>query len=313
MPNMSRSPHRFTLYGLKIQSDIPIPEAQDGAAAPGAVDLTIRRAEALSADEAVEPEDSPSVRQNTDGTLVMTFAQIGQYRVSSSEIIIRPEADAADDLLRLPILGLVLSAVLVGRGLPVLHASALKVGGEAVAFIGDKRFGKSTMAATMVQRGHTLVSDDVVVLDAQEPSGWSVRLGPYGVKLWPDAIESLGIGDEAHYPLCEGATKRILETRGRHVSNPVPLRRIYVLGRGEQVEVVPITAADGLVELMRNAFMYRYPEVVEDASTQLLATYAPIRRTVDMKILRRPVDKGLLTEVAEAIEADVQLHPAPAQ
>ena len=60
---------------------------------------------------------------------------------------------------------------------------------------------------------------------------------------------------------------------------------------------------------MRNAFMYRYPEAVEDAAAQLLATYAPLRRTVDMKILRRPVDKDLLTEVAEAIEADVQLHP----
>jgi hypothetical protein len=302
-------PYRYLLYGLTIDSDIAIPEAQDVAHGGRPVDLTIRLAEPLPGNEAIEPEDSPAVRRQPDGTLDMTFARIGHYSVTSSEIVIRPEANAAADLLRLPVIGLVLSAVLVMRGLPALHASALKVGEEAVAFIGDKRFGKSTMAATMVQRGHQLVSDDVVVLDAREPSGWTVRPGPFGIKLWPDAIDSLGIEDAAHYPLYEGATKRTLRTRGRHATTPLPLRRIYVLGRGEQVEVGPITASDGLVELMRNAFMYRYPEAVENASAQLLEKYAPLRRTVDMKILRRPVDKSLLTEVAEAIEADVQLHP----
>ena len=51
-----------------IESDLAIPEAQDGAAAPGAVDLTIRRAEALPADEPWSPktrlscDDSPMVR-----------------------------------------------------------------------------------------------------------------------------------------------------------------------------------------------------------------------------------------------------------
>ena len=100
----------------------------------------------------------------------------------------------------MPILGTRAISVLVRRGLPVLHGSAIMVGDEAVAFIGDKRFGKSTMAATMVQRGHTLVTDDVVVLDRSEPSGWAVRPGPFGMKLWPDAIESLGIGDERTTP-----------------------------------------------------------------------------------------------------------------
>ena len=60
-----------------------------------------------------------------------------------------------------------------------------------------------------------------------------------------------------------------------------------MLSQGEQVRIEPISALDGLIELMRNAFMYRYPETVEDAAAQLLATYAPLRRTVDMKILRR--------------------------
>lgn len=305
-------PEDYSLYGLAIRSDIPIPEALSMAPISGAVDVTIRRDNLLPANEAVQPEDSPAVRRRPDGRLDMSFARIGQYRISSSEIIIRPAADAADDLLRLPLLGLVPSAVLVRRGVPVLHASALRVGDEAVAFIGDKRFGKSTMAATLWERGHQLISDDVVVLDPSSPSGQAVRPGPIGVKLWPDAVESLGIADQAHYPLCEGATKRILDTRERHATEPVPLRRLYVLGRGEQVGVAPITASDGLIELMRNSFMYRYPEAVENASAQLLKKYAPIRRTIDMKILLRPVDKDRLPEIAETIEADIHTSAAPA-
>ena len=304
-----KPPYRYLLYGLTIASDLAIPEAQDGAAAPGAVDLTIRRAEALPADETVEPQDTPVMHHKPDGTMEMIFEQVGQYHVGRSAITVFPVAGVADDILRLPILGLVLSTVLAQRGLPVLHASALRVGNGAVAFIGNKRFGKSTMAATLLGRGHPVVSDDVVVLDPREPSGWSVRPGPFGIKLWPDAIDRLGIEDAAHYPLYEGATKRILRTRGRHVAEPVPLQRIYVLGRGEQVRIEPIAASDGLIELMRNAFMHRYPEMATNADAQLLQTYAPIRRTVDMKILRRPADMDLLPEVAEASEADVRTHP----
>ena len=58
-----------------------------------------------------------------------------------------------------------------------------------------------------------------------------------------------------------------------------------MLSQGEQVHIEPITASDGLIELMRNAFMYRYSEAVEDAAAQLLEKYAPLRRTIDMKIL----------------------------
>lgn len=304
--------HTFILYGLAVHSAIDIPEAHRWEPPDRSADVIIRRAEVLPQGALEEREDGPVVSRQPGGTLLMEFKNIGRYQVDPSGITIWPIAGVADDLLRLPILGLVLSAVLVGRGLPVLHASALRVGDEAVAFIGDKRFGKSTMAATLWERGHHLISDDVVILDPREPSGWTVRPGPTGVKLWPDAIESLGIPDQAHYPLCEGATKRILDTRERHATEPVPLRRIYVLGRGEQVKVESITASDGLIELMRNAFMYRYPEVVPNAQAQLLATYAPIRRTVDMKVLLRPADKDRLTEVAEAIEADLQTSAAPA-
>lgn len=305
-------PKDYSLYGLAIRSDIAIPEALSIAPILGAVDVTIRRAETLQADETAEPRDVPVVKWKPDGVMAVTFEQVGQYHVSQSEITVFPVAGVTDDVLRLPILGLVISAVLVQRGLPVLHASALKVRGEAVAFIGDKRFGKSTMAATLWARGHQLISDDVVVLDPCESVGWAVRPGPLGIKLWPDAIEALGIEEEAHYPLYEGATKRVVRTQERHATESVPLRRIYVLSRGERVELAAITASDGLRELMRNAFMHRYPEVTPNAPAQLLAKYAPIRRTVDMKLLRRPVDKDRLTEIAEAIETDVSTAPTSA-
>lgn len=311
LPTVRLMYHSFLLYGLTVQSAIDIPEAHQWEPPEMPADLVIRRGEILPKGALEKLKASPVVSRRPDGTLHMEFKRLGRYHVDPSRITFCPVPGVADDVPRLPLLGLVLSAVLVGRGLPVLHASALKIGNEAVAFIGDKGFGKSTMAATLWKRGHALISDDVVVLDAQKPFGWTVRPGPIGIKLWPDAIESLGIADVAHYPLSEGATKRILDTREWHASEHIPLRRIYVLGHGDHVEVEPISASDGLVALMRNAFMYRYPEVVPNAAVQLLTTYAPIRRTVDMRMLRRPANKERLTDVAEAIEADLEFNVVP--
>lgn len=71
---------------------------------------------------------------------------------------------------RLPILtaGTVLAAICQLNGRLVLHASAVAVGGSAVAFVGDSGAGKSTLAAMACLGGAELVTDDVLRV---EPHG----------------------------------------------------------------------------------------------------------------------------------------------
>jgi hypothetical protein len=62
------------------------------------------------------------------------------------------------------LLGPVLAFVLRLRGVTCLHASAVALGGRAVAFLGPPGAGKSTIAAALARRGHAVLTDDLLAL-----------------------------------------------------------------------------------------------------------------------------------------------------
>ena len=66
--------------------------------------------------------------------------------------------------------GTVLSFVLMLRREVVLHASAVDVGGRAVAFVGASGMGKTTLATLLCRDGGLLVTDDVLRLE-HDPDG----------------------------------------------------------------------------------------------------------------------------------------------
>ena len=62
------------------------------------------------------------------------------------------------------LLGWVLSFALVKQGYEPLHATAVVVDGKAVAFLGTSGDGKSTLAAAFLHAGHTLLTDDLLLI-----------------------------------------------------------------------------------------------------------------------------------------------------
>ncbi|HVM13174.1 MAG TPA: hypothetical protein VM287_02455 [Egibacteraceae bacterium] len=92
--------------------------------------------------------------------------------------------------------GPVLALALALRGLPCLHASAVSISGQAVAFSGASGAGKSTLAALACQAGAELVADDTLALAVGPsavqclPGGRELRLRPASAELlagsaWP--------------------------------------------------------------------------------------------------------------------------------
>ena len=72
------------------------------------------------------------------------------------------------------------AALLQQRGVMTLHASAIETQAGAVLFAGPSGIGKSSLAAALVERGNTMLADDVtgVVLDA---AGRPVALSAFPV------------------------------------------------------------------------------------------------------------------------------------
>ena len=82
---------------------------------------------------------------------------------------VRRDPAGRDELIPILLAGTVSAFLLTLRGHTVLHASAVAVDGEALAFVGQSGRGKSTVAAPMCVDGAELVTDDVLVVDAGPP------------------------------------------------------------------------------------------------------------------------------------------------
>src|SRR5256712_12609609 len=116
-----------------------------------------------------------------------SWADVGTVLVrDGARIIVDPAPCVAESILRLYVLGPALGTLLRQRGLLVLHASAVSVGGEAVAFLGGPGWGKSTTAAALHARGHGVVADDIGA-GAPAAGGPGVLPGVPRRKPWPHA------------------------------------------------------------------------------------------------------------------------------
>ena len=157
------------------------------------------------------------------------------------------------------LLGPVFGVLLRLRGVTCLHASAVAFGDRVAAFVGSEGAGKSTTAAALAQRGHPVLSDDVVALAERDGSFFVHPACPY-LCLWPESVESLYGSSEALPPFSRNDEKRCLSLRKkdlRFAERALPLGAIYVLGErrdGPAPTVEVVTLQRALVALVANTF-----------------------------------------------------------
>src|SRR5438270_8353143 len=71
------------------------------------------------------------------------------------------------------LLGPVLAFVLRRRGTLALHASAVALGGRAVAIAAAPGGGKSTTAAAFAERGASILTEDVLPIEWRDGEPWA--------------------------------------------------------------------------------------------------------------------------------------------
>ena len=121
-------------------------------------------------------------------------------------------------------------------GVDSLHGTVVDVDGEAVAFLGDCGYGKSTLGAAMLARGCPILTDDLVALEPRD-TGWMAHPGIPRLKLFPSVARKLLGRDVAGTPMNRSTSKLVLTLNERQSTRrPLPLRAVYVLstprGRG---------------------------------------------------------------------------------
>jgi hypothetical protein len=158
------------------------------------------------------------------------------------------------------VLGPVLGLLLRLRGVPCLHASAVAFGNFTVAFAGSEGAGKSTTAAALANRGHAVISDDIVALVEREGLFCVLPAYPY-LSLWQESVNIL-YGPQRTLPsFSPSYDKRQLllaENRLRFQETQMPLGAVFLLGERIADPAAPfvekLPAGEALVALVANSY-----------------------------------------------------------
>ncbi len=285
----------YDVYGLRIESVIYLPELRV-AEDERPLDATIKFAKLN-----FSTPNIPDRNHYATSTVIELFYEgVGHFSICNGrEILVDPLPEVDEGILRVCLLGPALAALLHQRGNMVLHASAVMVEGKAIAFLGEKGSGKSTMAAYLQTRKHRLLSDDIVALDLSQ----AVKMWPGfpQLKLWPSAVSYFGLNMESMPKIQPNLEKRAHNLKGEFPRNSVAVDHLFILEIGENVEITALRPQQAFIELTRNLYMHRFLHATKTASL-LFQQCTHIARSVPMSYLIRPSSLFRLPEVAALIE-----------
>ena len=303
----------YSLYGLTLRSAVPLPcPSMERSFASSDIELL-----ECGATEILQARSQKriSFREEgfwqcsifADGSAHVYWKEHFEFVVSASakQVLWRKLQEVSNEVLISYLLGQVLSYCLLARGIEPLHATAVVVSDQAVAFLGDSGFGKSTLAAAFLQKGYALLTDDVLALEFRGEHVWA-RPGIARMKLNPDSADAV-FGGRRSIPMNSFTSKMIFPLNDfQHGNRTVPLQALYVLPHKpskSRILVRRLSGRSSFLPIVQNTFndTVLHPDRLKQqfAFAGRLASLIPIKR------LSYPKRLDMLPAVADAILADI--------
>ena len=263
--------HRYLVYGLVIESELPLTSVHEAAGNDGCADITLLAGSpeyfrAITPGGARDPEDWIEHVVLDDGGVYMKSSDVFEATISANgrTAICRRLGDVEQRAFEANLLNFVVSASLTLQGEETLHATVLEMEGRAVGLLGQSGAGKSTLAAYLISRGADLITDDMLRVSFAGDTILAYP-GPYRLKLLdqpatgflPDAVA------DGHFNALSGKIMVRPRREPRRHRAPSRLAALFHLGDPEDDTITEVSSArlNGLElarTLMSSAMDTRY-------------------------------------------------------
>jgi hypothetical protein len=274
--------YQYTIYGLRLICNRPLPEAAPAAPAetgtrPVRVRFGERSAELpIAQPTSADPWYAHPFKDDRGVPALQVWRCEPYYYLSYLNDVHFAVHHAGDEIwaawsgqaqvedVTALILGPLLGLVLQLRQFVALHASVVARQGQALAILGASGTGKSTLAAELHRQGCPIVSDDIGALQLKDGLWWA-QPGYPRLRLWPATAQALFGPKRRLRPIIPGQAewdKRYLELEAHPAAfqrDPLPLKAIFVLNwSGEEnahAQIAPLESAQALANVDANSFM----------------------------------------------------------
>lgn len=307
----------YRSYGFQVRSSWPLSLRVDSG--PCSPDIELLKASAgffekITGELASQLTESRWFQcfRLADGSHYMRWTGLFEFLVSADGHRIWGHALPGGTLERLQtyLLGQVISMALVKQGVEPLHATAVVVDGQAVAFLGNTGYGKSTLGAAFMRAGFAVLTDDLLVI-VKSRGQFMAQPGPARIKLFPESAEALLPEPISGATMNPDTPKLILPLDERQAwSNSAPIRTLYLLSEPNaespsyEIEIRRPSRRAACIALVKNTFN----TVIQgpDRQARQFNTATELAAGLDIKSLTYARDLGRISQVVDAVLADVR-------
>ena len=307
----------YELYGLRLESDFPF--ANHLAPVTGPADLLVEEGFEMFGLQETPSAIYESPYKLKDGRTqlsveafshgdIFTLTGVARFHITPERISYELLNEHVPHTIEILLLGTVLSIWLERRGLAALHAASVVVDDKAVAFLATNKGGKSSLAASLMQLGYPLLTDDILAIEST-PTGLLGRPGYPQMRMWPDQAAHF----VADYKSLELVHPELDKRRvpigtglfGSFQSKAAPPKRFYLPERGAAaIRVEPLSFGEALMVFVEYSFLLGVPETLglEPARFRL---FAKLAQQASVSRLSYPDGVEHLPEVRQAILEDI--------
>lgn len=296
------STRSYRAFGLTVIAEIELPELSPAErTSQEKADVVVKRG-TVNRPTGIDSETTFHYESSEEYLLLYPAADV--LIKDGRQIVVDPAQKTPAEVIRHLVLGPAFNYLLHQRNVLVLHASVVAIDGTAVAFVGDSGQGKTTTASAFLRDGHRVLSDDVAAITFESGSP-AVRSGYPSIKLDPALVAQFDLDVEEPSQICPNRDRHFYGLRHDQPSEPIPLERVYLLQDGDALEIASIPSQEQLMELIRNTYIVAILGGEGEASANF-SQCATLKRTTDVRKLHRPRNLDVLSDVVEAVTADIK-------
>ena len=196
-------------------------------------------------------------------------------------------------------------------GMFILHAGGVRVGADAILFMGQSGRGKSTLVASFDKAGADLIGDDAMVISRTGLRHEVQSVYP-SLRLFENSIEAVLSESAVSHAVTQQSSKRRIDIplASTKASAPRPIAALFTIAEANntaKIRIRNLSIAETCMAAIENSFLLN-PSDVSRARLQLSLASA-LAREVPSFELSYPRDYARLPEVRETILSHISnLH-----
>ena len=292
--------YKYRAFQLTILSELAFPELLESA--DESVDVRIAFGD-VSPQGIESPRGSGLSFQVNPQLLWLNIPNVARFLVSNGQTITIFPVEGADEAsIRLFLLGSCLGALLMQRGLLLLHGNAIQVGKFSISFAGHSGAGKSTLSGAFFKRGYSILADDVCAINEK---GEVLPSFPQ-IKLWADAAKHLAIDTTALRRIRPNIEKFAIPLNHQFYQNPMPLKIIYILHSHNKntFELKNFSGMSKLQPLKNQLYRRQYLKGMDRARANFIQCGSLVSR-IELARITRPNEGYSLQQLVDFVTEDL--------